>query len=112
MSGDREFVRDAVSRLGQTPPEGTRRRERGFGGLLFFLVAALASVLTGWRRLEPSSLDNGDRFQSQFPAFHIGRGNFLGRTLFGHIDGFADSAGQERLHRGHHFQMGCIVNVT
>jgi len=110
VAGDREFVGDAVARLGQTSAERSLRgRFLGFCGFLVGFVG----LAVGVDRLEPfgAVAVNGNGLETAFPAFHVGRHNFFGGAFLGHIDGLADRARQERLYGGHHFNVGHIQNM-
>ena len=106
MSRHRELVCNAVPGLGKTPPE---RPWRGFFGLLSFGIAVLVRI----DRLYPLGAVAIDRdsFQTEFPSLHIGGGDFLHRAFFGHVDRLAYRTGDKRLHRGHHLQMGKIMDM-
>ena len=50
------------------------------------------------------------RLEAELPRQLVQRGDIVHGDLLGHVDGLADAAGQERLHRRHHPHVAFVVD--
>ena len=98
MPGHFRFMRDGLA--------GSRHTRRK--GLLAVAAGAVANsdassacaVLSG---CVPGAVAvDGYGFQTKFPSVHVCLQHILNSGISGHVDGFADGAGQEGLDSGHH----------
>jgi len=87
-----------------------RRRGRGLGRL--GSQARIARDHCGERLTELRAVTvEGHGLDHELPGLHVDIPNVVHRSVVGHVYRLRDSAGDERLHGGHHLEVGVIVDV-